>query len=84
MALKTIEQVPVVVAGGVAANHALRHSVRALCRVMGRECYFPDMAYCTDNAAMIAHNAYLRWRAFGVPEQTKHKVRPRWPLDEIV
>jgi N6-L-threonylcarbamoyladenine synthase len=80
LACDQITDVPIVVAGGVAANSALRRAVDDLATRLGRRCYFPDIAYCTDNAAMIAHNAYLRWQRFGVPPRPDHMVQPRWPI----
>lgn len=83
LACEQIADIPIVVAGGVAANAALRQSVHALTSRLGRQCYFPDLAYCTDNAAMIAHNAYLHWQRFGVPSRPQHMVQPRWPIDSL-
>lgn len=50
----------VVVAGGVAANAALRERARELCERRGIRLYLPPMAYCGDNAAMIASVGALR------------------------
>ena len=48
----------IVVAGGVSANQALRHSIqlRATCPL-----HIPPIWLCTDNAAMIAGAAYYRF-----------------------
>lgn len=50
------------IAGGVAANSFLRDSMQAACDARGFTFYRPDLAYCTDNAAMIARTGleYLR------------------------
>ena len=48
----------VALAGGVAANSALRAMVRARCPV---QVLLPALKYCTDNAAMIASAAYFRY-----------------------
>ena len=48
--------------GGVSANNALRAQVKALAEREGWEVFIPPLAYCTDNAAMIAmagHYHYL-------------------------
>lgn len=79
-ACEMIQEIPIVVAGGVAANSALRQSVHALCDRLNRRCYFPELSYCTDNAAMIAHNAYLHWCRFGQSSRPEHMVQPRWPI----
>ena len=46
------------VGGGVAANSALRASLKAQAIAQGVEVFFPPMALCLDNAAMIAGLAY--------------------------
>ncbi len=47
--------------GGVAANSALRSTLRAQAASQGIQVFFPPMALCLDNAAMIAGLAY-HWR----------------------
>ncbi|HKK44942.1 MAG TPA: tRNA (adenosine(37)-N6)-threonylcarbamoyltransferase complex transferase subunit TsaD [Balneolaceae bacterium] len=49
----------IVLAGGVSANSMLRQKARALAKEMGCELYIPKLAYCTDNAAMIAVTGYM-------------------------
>jgi len=49
----------VIVAGGVAANSGLRRKMRE--RITDIPVYFPKMAYCTDNAAMIASAGYFQY-----------------------
>ncbi len=49
-----------VLAGGVAANSALRAAAGDACAELGIEAYLPSRAMCTDNAAMVA--AAGRWR----------------------
>lgn len=44
----------VAIAGGVAANSGLRKALVDLKAEQGLDIYIPPMAYCTDNAAMIA------------------------------
>jgi N6-L-threonylcarbamoyladenine synthase len=46
------------VAGGVAANRMLRERFLQGCKTQGIQCYFPSIALCMDNAAMIAGLAY--------------------------
>ena len=48
----------VVFAGGVAANSRLRQEAELYARKTGIKVYFPPVALCTDNAAMIAMAAY--------------------------
>lgn len=50
--------VDIVIAGGVAANSRLREEFDKRCKENGYHLYYPDMIYCTDNAAMIGAAAY--------------------------
>jgi N6-L-threonylcarbamoyladenine synthase len=71
-----------VVAGGVGANAALREKlVRETARV-GAAVHFPPARLCTDNGAMIAFAACLRYE--GMPAGSEgFAVRPRWDLDSL-
>lgn len=53
----------VAVVGGVAANSALRRRIEALGEEGGFDTYVPDVAYCMDNAAMIARAGERRLAA---------------------
>ena len=68
------------VAGGVAANTAIRAGLEALCAAQGAAFYAPPLQLCTDNAAMIAFAGIERFRASGADDMTL-AARPRWPLD---
>jgi N6-L-threonylcarbamoyladenine synthase len=68
------------VAGGVAANGAIRAALTAVAAEAGRPFVAPPLALCTDNAAMIAWAALERAGA-GLPPGPV-TARPRWPLDE--
>ncbi len=48
----------VVVAGGVGANSMLQEKLKAAAEKIGGKAYFPELKYCTDNAAMIGSIAY--------------------------
>ncbi len=72
----------IVVAGGVGANTALRDRLRRECARRDVQVHFPELALCTDNGAMIALAAAMRWQR-GLAEPTPgyaFDVRPRWPL----
>jgi N6-L-threonylcarbamoyladenine synthase len=43
-----------VVAGGVGANRELQAQLTTEAEKGGREVFFPDQQFCTDNGAMIA------------------------------
>ncbi len=47
-------------AGGVAANTALREQMALAAAAAGLGCFVPSRAMCTDNAAMIAAAAHVR------------------------
>ena len=51
-----------VVAGGVAANSALRESLTKMAKEKNINISFPDLKYCTDNAAMIGAAAYYAYK----------------------
>ncbi len=50
----------ILLAGGVAANSALRRALEEACRKAGKKLYCPPLKYCTDNAAMIGAAAYYK------------------------
>jgi N6-L-threonylcarbamoyladenine synthase len=70
-----------VVAGGVAANGAVRDRLETLCGKYGFSFHAPPLKYCTDNAAMIALAAAERL-ALGLTDGLDAPARPRWPLDQ--
>ncbi len=68
------------VAGGVAANRAVRAGLEGAAAEAGLPFVAPPLPLCTDNAAMIAWAGIERARA-GLPPGTDLAARPRWPLD---
>jgi N6-L-threonylcarbamoyladenine synthase len=74
------EAAALVVAGGVAANGAVRAALEAVARARGLPFIAPPLRLCTDNAAMIAWAAQERIAA-GLPPEPDPQARPRWPLD---
>jgi N6-L-threonylcarbamoyladenine synthase len=69
-----------VVAGGVAANQAVRGALTALAATRGLPFVAPPLWLCTDNAAMIAWAGALRFGA-GLIDGLDAPARARWPLD---
>ena len=55
----------VVLAGGVAANSLLREVMQAAADADGLELHMPQLAFCTDNAAMIASAGYYQFKQDG-------------------
>lgn len=70
-----------VVAGGVAANRTVRRVLEETAARRGFAFLAPPMAYCTDNAAMIALAGAERLQ-LGLVSDIDAPARPRWPLDE--
>jgi N6-L-threonylcarbamoyladenine synthase len=70
-----------VVAGGVAANAALRRVLAEAAARAALDFVAPPLEYCTDNAAMIAW-AGLERLALGQRDALDFAPRPRWPLTE--
>ena len=68
------------VAGGVAANLAIRARLETVSGEAGCRFVAPPLALCTDNAAMIAYAGLERFAA-GEADDMSLVARPRWPLD---
>jgi N6-L-threonylcarbamoyladenine synthase len=51
----------IAIAGGVSANSGLRQGLEVLGTQKGWEVFIPKLAYCTDNAAMIAMTAHYKY-----------------------
>ena len=80
-ALARTDAPAVVVAGGVAANQAIRGALAGLAARHGRSFSVPPAWLCTDNAAMIAWAGAERFAA-GLTDPLDVPARARWPLDE--
>ncbi len=70
------------VAGGVAANLAIRTALETVSAELDIQFSAPPMALCTDNGAMIAWAGIERFRA-GLIDDLSLGARPRWPLDML-
>ncbi len=76
------EATALVVAGGVAANAAVREALAREALLAGLPMLAPPIRLCTDNAVMVAWAGLLRLGA-GLADGFDHAPRPRWPLDEL-
>jgi N6-L-threonylcarbamoyladenine synthase len=74
------EATALVVAGGVAANLAIRGALERLALEAGLPFIAPPLWLCTDNAAMIGWAGMERFGA-GLVDDLLVEARPRWPLD---
>ena len=80
LALSNSDAPALVVAGGVAANQAIRSALAGLAQSEGRRFSVPPAWLCTDNAAMIAWAGAERF-AGGLCDGLEAPARARWPLD---
>ncbi len=81
LALAASEAPALVVAGGVAANQAIRRALAGLAEGEDRRFSAPPAWLCTDNAAMIAWAGVERLAA-SLTDPLDAPARARWPLDE--
>ena len=79
-AIQSVEARALVVAGGVAANRAVRSALQNLAAEHDMRFVAPPLWLCTDNAAMIAWAGAERFAA-GLTDPLDFPARPRWPLD---
>jgi N6-L-threonylcarbamoyladenine synthase len=80
LALERSDAPALVVAGGVAANRAVRGALKRLAAEQGRKFSVPPGWLCTDNAAMIAWAGKERFER-GLTDPLDAPARARWPLD---
>jgi N6-L-threonylcarbamoyladenine synthase len=71
---------PLVAAGGVAANSAIRTALQQTCDQEGFLLILPPVPLCTDNGAMVAW-AGLERLAIGSTDRLDAPPRARWPLE---
>ncbi|HEX7340550.1 MAG TPA: tRNA (adenosine(37)-N6)-threonylcarbamoyltransferase complex transferase subunit TsaD [Rhodanobacteraceae bacterium] len=81
-ALQSVGAERLVVAGGVGANKRLRQGLADAGAADGFKVYFPRLAFCTDNGAMIAQAGAIRLNA-GQTSGPEIRVRPRWSLEDL-
>lgn len=74
LAVKEFEMDKLALAGGVAANSALRSALEKACEEANVKFYRPSPIFCTDNAAMIGVAGYYEY---------EKGVRHGWDLNAI-
>ena len=73
----------VVIAGGVAANTAIRTRLTGIAASHAQLNFIaPPLRFCTDNAVMVAWAAIERLNA-GLTDPLSAPCRPRWPLETL-
>lgn len=72
-----------VVAGGVAANAAIRAALNQAAAAQGFALAAPPPRLCTDNAVMVAWAAIEMLAAGHAPDGMDALSRPRWPLESL-
>ncbi|WP_199101734.1 tRNA (adenosine(37)-N6)-threonylcarbamoyltransferase complex transferase subunit TsaD [Aquitalea sp. ASV11] len=80
-ALKQSGMKKLVVAGGVGANKQLRATLDQAASRRKLEVYYPPLALCTDNGAMIAFAGAMRLR-HAIPPGS-YSIKPRWDLSTL-
>lgn len=71
----------ITLAGGVAANRALRESLAQMCQEHNLDFKVPNLELCGDNAQMIALAAYFNLRSGQKPQApAKVSANPAWEL----
>jgi len=71
-----------VVAGGVAANQAIRGALDRAAAAHGFRLVASPIRLCTDNAVMVAWAGLERLR-LGLVNDVAFAPRPRWPLEDL-
>jgi N6-L-threonylcarbamoyladenine synthase len=70
-----------VVAGGVGANRELRARLDKELAALGARAHFPPLRLCTDNGAMIAFAAAMKYPVAAAAAAVKDfAIFPRWDL----
>ncbi len=77
-ALKAFKLNIVVICGGVSANTYLRNTMTFKTENLDFQTIVPDFAYCTDNGAMIASVAQMRYNHDCLLKQTEVKPNLYW------
>lgn len=72
-----------VIAGGVGANQPLREALKGMSEKMGFDLFFPRMAFCTDNGAMIAYAGHERLLMGQKDEDLEIDPKARWDLASL-
>ena len=67
----------IAIAGGVAKNSELRRQLKSIC--LAKKIIFPDLNYCTDNAAMISYLGEIKFN-LGMQSNINFGVIPNFQI----
>ena len=81
-ALESTGRRALILAGGVSANTRLRGRMDEAMAALGARVFYPRLALCTDNGAMIAYAGWQRLRA-GQHEPLAFSPRARWAMESL-
>ncbi len=85
VAIKKTAVKRLVIAGGVSANKYLRTRLEQLAKAYSSTLHLTDLAFCTDNGAMIAYTAYLQLTRSYYKKRSRDltiKVRTNWIISD--
>ena len=77
---KFVNNKNLIVVGGVASNKSIRKNLKEICKKKKFKVYFPEVKYCTDNAAMIALVGLEKFKRKQF-SPLNSEIKPRWQLD---
>jgi len=82
-ALAHCEKKELLLGGGVACNKRLQEMCKKMCEDRGAKSYVPDMQFLVDNAAMIAWQGILEYKAGKKQSIINTKINPYERTDDI-
>ena len=72
-----------VISGGVSANERLRNELDIMGINEGIDVFYPKQEFCTDNGAMIALVASIKFNQKDLCNNFEISIKPRWSLEEL-
>ena len=82
-ALQENNRQSLVISGGVSANDRLRSELDVMGINEGIDVFYPKQEFCTDNGAMIALVASIKFNQEDVCNNFEISIKPRWSLEEL-
>ncbi|MBU0615994.1 MAG: bifunctional N(6)-L-threonylcarbamoyladenine synthase/serine/threonine protein kinase [Nanoarchaeota archaeon] len=83
-ALAHCEKTELLLGGGVACNKRLQEMCHKMCDDRGARCYVPEMQFLVDNAAMIAWQGILEYKAGKRQDIDNTQIDPYERTDDII